>query len=73
MGIYRCWPSAKVQIEGIANARYRRFDDHQAALDFVAAAGGEDPEPLQDYTMPSDEGLNQDIVYVDGSCWRNGK
>lgn len=70
-GIYRSWPSCKVQVDGIANAKYRRFDDHLEAMKYIEKTSQEIPLAVQNYSLKG-VGAKHDVVYTDGSCWRNG-
>ncbi|XP_046919317.2 ribonuclease H1 [Dermatophagoides farinae] len=92
VGIYRSWPSCKVQIDNISNAKYRRFDTHNEAIAYLEKTPIETPLPLQDHElltkttkfdhhhhhdddnieMTSLDSDSSSIVYIDGSCWRNG-
>nr|XP_027200657.1 ribonuclease H1-like [Dermatophagoides pteronyssinus] len=80
IGIYRSWPSCKVQIENISNAKFRRFDTHHEAISYLEQTPNELPLPLQDQMKQIDSINSNDndlvddssIVYIDGACWRNG-
>ena len=72
IGIYRHWASCKVQIDGIANAKYRRFNDHEQALKYMTEIPKEIPIPEQAFLIPHPKVKKEAIVYTDGACLRNG-
>ncbi|OTF72199.1 ribonuclease H1-like protein, partial [Euroglyphus maynei] len=86
IGIYRSWPSCKVQIQNISNAKFQRFDTHYEAMAYLEQTPTETPLPLQDQSLLEERfeqtecidvektSLDSDssIVYIDGACWRNG-
>lgn len=72
VGIYRSWPSCKVQIDGISNAKYRRFVDHNEALQYLVETPKEPPMIVQPNVLNITSRAKRAIVYTDGSCWRNG-
>lgn len=80
VGIFRSWPSCKVQIDNIVNAKYCRFTNQYDALKYLETTPKEPPLYLQnkaDVTkltpVPNEEDeKDTTVVYTDGSCWRNG-
>lgn len=71
VGIYRSWPSCKVQIDGIANAKYCKFSDHNDALQYIVDTPKENLI-ISQKIKPTISHVKRSIVYTDGSCWRNG-
>ncbi|KAF7494276.1 Ribonuclease H1 [Sarcoptes scabiei] len=75
VGIYRSWPSSKVQIQNISNAKYKIFDTHKEALEYLETTPKETPITSEDVKIASDTKSKRNkyqTVYIDGSCWRNG-
>jgi ribonuclease HI len=84
-GVYRTWEEAKAQVEGIKNARYKKFQSEQEAKDFVN--GGASPilaqlQATTDKPVLVEEKQDPDasphraddlVVFTDGSALGNGR
>lgn len=67
-GVFEKWNDCLLSIKGYSQARYKKFESKEDALDFIQQF-----ESMQT-TQSSLDHINPDYyVYTDGSCYRNGK
>ncbi|KAI2811334.1 Ribonuclease H1 [Blomia tropicalis] len=70
-GIFQSWLSVKQQIDGIANAKYRRFYIEKDALKYIEENRKEKIILAQNHNALMDT-TKAEICFTDGGCWMNG-
>jgi len=66
IGVFNTWLECQLSIRGYKQARFKKFDTHEEAVEFISAHN-------QDLSIHNSLERNVDLyVYTDGSCQNNG-
>lgn len=66
-GVYKSWDECQAQVKGYKGAKYRKFKNHQEAIDFAEARTPVSCEGKNDIIKLKDVKANEMVAYVDGS------